>query len=191
MSSIRVKDRSPFYFACFSLPDGTRTQRSTGVPVAGVKKADLTSLEAKLADMLDAEVSISKTPTSASELILNAREAKRLAERVALAYEDAAREGKAGLLTEQKARKAIADVFLLSNTGNMATSSIREFLESWLKRKELEAKENTHQRYARVIELLLKFLGNRAGMDITHLTSKEVSAFRDHLAKKLTVGTVN
>jgi integrase len=30
MASIRKKDRSPFWFACFTLPDGTRTQRSTG-----------------------------------------------------------------------------------------------------------------------------------------------------------------
>src|SRR5437870_5361900 len=30
MASIRKKERSPFWFACFTLPDGTRTQRSTG-----------------------------------------------------------------------------------------------------------------------------------------------------------------
>ena len=30
MASLRKKDRSPFFFACFTLPDGTRTQRSTG-----------------------------------------------------------------------------------------------------------------------------------------------------------------
>jgi integrase len=30
MASLRKKDRSPFWFACYSLPDGRRTQRSTG-----------------------------------------------------------------------------------------------------------------------------------------------------------------
>jgi len=30
MASLRRKPRSPFFFACFSLPDGRRTQRSTG-----------------------------------------------------------------------------------------------------------------------------------------------------------------
>ena len=161
------------------------------MPIAGVQKADLSALETKLSDMLDAEVTITKKENSASESILNARETKRLAERVALAFEDAAREGKAGLLTEQKARKTIADVFSLANKGNMPSSTIRAFLDSWLKRKELEATEKTHQRYARVIELLVRFLGSRANLDITHLTSKEVGAFRDHLANKLTVGTVN
>src|SRR5437870_13857690 len=115
MASIRVKDRSPYSFACFTLPDGTRTQRSTGVPIAGIRKADLAGLGEKLSEMLDAEVNISKTESSKSDLILNAREAKRLAERVALAFEDAAREGKAGVFTEQRARKAIADVFSLAN----------------------------------------------------------------------------
>jgi integrase len=191
MASIRVKERSPFYFACFSLPDGTRTQRSTGVPVEGVKKADLAGLERRLADVLDAEVNITKTEAAGSQFLLNAREARRLAERVALAYEDAAREGKAGLLTEQKARKTIADVFSLANKGNMPSSSIREYLERWLEKKNLEATEKTHQRYAGVVELLLKFLGTRASLDITHLTGKEIGAFRDQLAKKLSAGSVN
>src|ERR1035437_6485481 len=30
MASIRKKDRSPFWYACFMLPNGIRTQRSTG-----------------------------------------------------------------------------------------------------------------------------------------------------------------
>jgi integrase len=30
MASLRKKDRSPFWFACYALPDGRRTQRSTG-----------------------------------------------------------------------------------------------------------------------------------------------------------------
>jgi integrase len=32
MASLRRKPRSPFWFACFSLPDGERTQRSTKLP---------------------------------------------------------------------------------------------------------------------------------------------------------------
>jgi integrase len=191
MASIRIKERSPFYFACFTLPGGTRTQRSTGVPIAGVKPSDFAPLAERLGDVLDAQVCISKSETPSTEFILNAREAKRLAERVALAFEDAARNGKAGFLTEQKARKAIADVFSLANKDAMPSSTIRQFLDSWLKRKELEASEKTHQRYARVVELLLEFLGSRARLDITHLTSKEIAGFRDQLAKKLTPATVN
>jgi hypothetical protein len=30
MAFLRKKDRSPFWFACYPLPDGRRTQRSTG-----------------------------------------------------------------------------------------------------------------------------------------------------------------
>ncbi len=124
-------------------------------------------------------------------MIVGAREAKRLAHRIAQTFEDAARKSGAGLLTEQRARKAIADVYSLANQGKMPTASVREFLEAWLKQKELEATGKTHERYSRVVELFLKFLGNRANRDLSHLTSKEIAAFRDHTAKKLSAGTVN
>ena len=54
----------------------------------------------------------------------------------------------------------------------------------------MEASEKTHQRYTTVVDHLLRFLGGRADQDIAHLTSKEIMAFRDHLAARLTTGTV-
>ena len=135
--------------ACFSLPDGRRTTRSTGT--------------------FD----------------------KKEAQRVANHFEDAANEGKAKKLTESRARKTIADIFYLSNQDALASSSIREFLTSWLKRKELEAGANTHTRYETVIGQLLEYLRSRADQDITHLNAKEITGFREHLSKRVSSGTVN
>ncbi|MCX6923043.1 MAG: tyrosine-type recombinase/integrase [Verrucomicrobia bacterium] len=149
MASIKRHPRSPFWMACFSLPDGRRTTRSTGTTD------------------------------------------KKEAQRVANHYEDTARDGKAKRLTESRARKTIADIFALANPESLPSSTIREFLSSWLKRKELEAGERTHARYATVVDQLNEYLGPRAKQDVTHLNAREISGFREHLSQRLSPGTVN
>lgn len=149
MASLRRLPNSPYWIACFTLPDGRRTQRST-------KSVD-----------------------------------RKEAQRIANKYEDVAETGRDRRLTETQARKVIADIFAISNRDVLPSSSIKDYLESWLKRKELEASAPTHQRYSTVVEHLLKFLGAKAGLDIAHLSSKEITGFRDHLANRFTSGTVN
>ena len=149
MASLRRLPNSPYWIACFTLPDGRRTQRST-------KATD-----------------------------------RREAQRIANKFEDVAETGREQRLTETQARKVIADIFSISNKDVLPSSSIKDYLESWLKRKELEASEPTHQRYKTVVDHLVKFLGAKAGLDITHLNSKEITGFRDHLASRFTSGTVN
>jgi integrase len=135
--------------ACFTLPDGRRTTRSTGT-------SD-----------------------------------KKEAQRIANHYEDVSNQGKAKTLTESRARKTIADIFALANQDNLASSTIRAFLTSWLKRKALEASEKTHSRYMTVVEQLIAFLGSGADQDITHLNATEITGFREHLSKRVSPGTVN
>jgi integrase len=149
MASLRRLPNSPYWIACFTLPDGRRTQRST-------KATD-----------------------------------RREAQRIANKFEDVAETGREQRLTETQARKVIADIFSISNKDVLPSSSVKDYLESWLKRKELEASEPTHQRYKTVVDHLVKFLGAKAGLDITHLNSKEITGFRDHLANRFTSGTVN
>jgi integrase len=149
MASLRRVPNSPYWIACFTLPDGRRTQRST-------KTVD-----------------------------------RREAQRIANKFEDASQAGADGRLTEVQARKVIADIFAISNKDNLPGSTIKDFLDAWLKRKELEASEKTHVRYKTVVNHLLEYLGPKAKFDIAHLTSKEITGFRDDLAGRLTVGTVN
>ncbi len=99
--------------------------------------------------------------------------------------------GSRSRLTEEQARKVLADIYALSNKDALPSSTIKEYMESWLKRKELEAAEKTHLRYKTVIAHLLEFLGPKADFDITHLTSKEITGLRDSLSSRLSIGTVN
>jgi integrase len=149
MASLRKKDRSPFWFACFTLSDGRRTQRSTGT------------------------------------------NNKKKAQRIANKYEDAANEAAEGRFIESRARKTIAEIYALGNQDALPNSTIKAYCDSWLKRKELEANERTHERYATAIDHFLNYTGSRAGRDMAHLTVKEITGLRDHLAKSLSPNSAN
>ena len=149
MASLRRLLNSPNWIACFTLPDGRRTQRSTGT------------------------------------------HDRRAAQRIANSFEDASQEGKRGRFTEFQARKVIADIYAISNRDQLASSTIKDFFESWLKRKEIEATQKTHERYKTAMNHLLGFLGAKARQDITHLSGKEITLFRDALAEKLSGASVN
>jgi len=116
---------------------------------------------------------------------------KKEAQRVANHFEDVANEGKIKKLTESKARKTIADIFSMVNQTALESSSIKDFLEAWLKRKALEAGDQTHTRYSVVVNQLLEFLGAKSSRDLTHLNAKEITDFREHLIQRVSPGTVN
>jgi integrase len=149
MASLRRLPKSPFWIACFSLPDGSRTQRST-------KSTD-----------------------------------RREAQRIANQFEDAGKAGRQGRFIESQARKVIADIYALANTDQLPSSTAKDFFASWLKRKELEAGEKTHARYGIAVERFLEVLGSKATGQLTHVTHREIAAFRDHYAKCVSANTVN
>ncbi len=166
MASIREHPLSGYWIACLTLPDGRRTQRSTKVPVRGIKAEDIAELTKTFEQALGATVKLHEGAKVKGAL--DVRESRRLAQRIADAFEDTARLGKAGQLIDTQARKTIADIYALSNREQLASSNIRDFFNSWLKSKEIEADEKTAARYAVVVEQFLEFLGNRAGRDVAH-----------------------
>jgi integrase len=149
MASIRKKDRSPFWFACYTLPTGTRTQRSTGATD------------------------------------------RRTAQRIANKLEDAAREASAGRFVESKARKAIGDIYAMANGEPLQSSTAGDFLDSWLRRKEIEAGPKTLVKYRSIAVQFKDFLGGKTKRDIGSITAADITGFRDQLAARLSVGTVN
>ncbi len=191
MSSIRRHPKSGFWYACFELPDGRRTQRSTGIPIGGVPKADVTALEKAFSDALNAKVEITVRDLPDGGGGINARDARRLAMKTAVFFEEAAREASAGRLTDTQARKTISDIVTATGRDNPASSSVKDFLSSWLKRKELEASEGTHERYTGAVGHVLRCLGGKAQRDITHLDAKEITRVRDRIADKLSANSAN
>ena len=188
MASIWKHPNSPYWSACFTLPDGSRTKRSTKVPTIGVSAADLKPFQKYLSEVFGAKVELEGAQDCSG---INAREAKRLAQRIANEFEDAASEGRSGRLIESQARKIISDIYVMSSADTLPSSTIGDYLDSWLKRKELEAGEKTHAKYSSVVAQFKKHLGYKTKRDITGITASDITNFRDSLAARVTVGSVN
>jgi integrase len=149
MASVRKKDRSPFWFACFTMSDGSRTQRSTGTTD------------------------------------------RKKAMRIAHEFEDAAREAAEGRFIESRARKVISDIFSLANRHKLPGSTTAEYLDAWVKRKEIEAGPRTHEKYLGVITQFKNHLGPKATRDIVNVSATDIARFRDRMAHRLAPGTCN
>ena len=116
---------------------------------------------------------------------------RRKAQKVADAYEAAAREARSGALTERQARKVIGEIYSLATKQSLPGNSISEFFTQWLERIRIESGHKTRVRYEGVARRFVAFLGSRADLSIAHLTSVDITRFRDHLAKIHSPASVN
>jgi len=116
---------------------------------------------------------------------------KGRAQKIADRYADAARLGRMGLLADRQARKVIADIYQISNRDTLRDETISGYFTGWLERKERETTSATFRRYSGIVAEFLKWLGPRAELGLTHLSSSDVGKFRDALAKKYSPVSVN
>jgi integrase len=143
------RERSPFWYCAFYLPDGRRTLRSTGTTD------------------------------------------KRKAQTICIEYERTAREGREGRLTEARARDTIATIYQIAHQEQLPQSTTKDFIASWLKTKELTLAESSFTEYNAAAASLLEHLGHKAGKHMDVITVRDLSSFRDSLAKRVSGATVN
>jgi integrase len=79
----------------------------------------------------------------------------------------------------------------MAHPERLASSSLGDFMESWLKRKEIEARPTTHVKYTSVVTQFKTHLGSKIQRDISNITAADITGFRDALAERVTPGTVN
>lgn len=112
---------------------------------------------------------------------------RKAALELAVNLESAARRG----LTEAHARSLVADLYGRLNTERLASQSVETFFEQWLVRKKVEAKPGTFKKYESVVKQFIAHLGDRRRKDIAAIASRDVAAFRDALAGRLSIGSAN
>ena len=94
-------------------------------------------------------------------------------------------------MNESTVRKTLADLYAIANSSQITSTTINDFFQTWLKRKEIEAKGRTHERYETVVKHLLRALGATADKDISHLSAKDINNLRDKLASTLSPNSAN
>ena len=98
--------------------------------------------------------------------------------KVALAWEDAERDARAGLATTIQIQKVANELAEEVTGDSLATPTVEEFLSEWLEHKRSrKASAGTIERYGHTVRKFLKSLGKGAKMRIAGLTPKHVEGF--------------
>jgi integrase len=121
---------------------------------------------------------------------------KKQALEICRAWHKAALKARNGKLSVDAAREVIAqgvsDVFTAANVETLPSASIAEWCETWLQSKAIEAEESTHERYKRIVERFIEFLGKgKTGRHLSTLQASDVARFRDREAKERARATAN
>jgi len=116
---------------------------------------------------------------------------KKEAMRRCLEWAEAAKTGREGRLTQERARKVLADIFARANKETMSASTVKEYMEHWLAKKELEVEESSLVQYRSAGNALLDHLGAKANRPIETIALRDVSSFRDAMARRMAAASVN
>lgn len=117
---------------------------------------------------------------------------RRKARAIAEKYESADRLARENRLTADRARQVIADLYAIANSGErLESETVSDYLAAWLKKKELEVVGSSFVEYGRLVKDLVGFLGAKSKRHIDTITAGDATAFRAHLAVKVSAGTVN
>jgi integrase len=120
---------------------------------------------------------------------------KKQALEICHAWHKATLKTRNGKLTVDAAREVIArgvsDVFTAANVESLPSASIKAWCETWLEAKAIEAEQSTHDRYRRIVERFVEFLGAKSKRDLSTLQASDIARFRDHEAKERARATAN
>ncbi len=98
----------------------------------------------------------------------------------------------ANFLTEIRARQILAEIYEIRNPGEqLPGSSAKEFFKSWAQNKARETAASTGARYRHTAESFVESLGDRANIDVSAIVPRDVVAFRDGIAARLSTSTAN
>jgi integrase len=120
---------------------------------------------------------------------------KKQALEICRAWHKAALKARNGKLSVDAAREVIAqgvsDVFTAANVELLPSAAINSWCTTWLGAKAIEAEESTHDRYKRIAERFVEFLGAKAGRDLSALQANDIARFRDRETKERARATAN
>jgi integrase len=88
-------------------------------------------------------------------------------------------------------QRGIDDVYQKANLESLERQTIRQWVERWLERQEVRTAKSTHDRYQRIIDRFLDFLGDKSERDLQTLSDDDVERFHIREAKELSAATAD
>jgi integrase len=98
---------------------------------------------------------------------------------VCLSWAEAERKAGRGILTEAQARRVISEIVERTVGEPLQFYTAESWLREWLAGKQQTKSEGTGTRYAHVIDTFIAHLSKRAGLNIAHISPRDVKTFRD------------
>jgi integrase len=160
MASLWERKESPYWFCCYTSADGQRLKKTTKVKI----KPD------------GGETRKNGSPKTTADK-------RREALEVCLGIERAENHARDGTLTEQAAKKIIGEILERTTGEPLQSFKAREWFQHWLDIKEQVRAGKTTTRYRQVVRDFLASLGSRANLNLAHIASKDVLAYRTSIIK--------
>jgi len=98
---------------------------------------------------------------------------------VAIGYEYAVELARRRLLTESKTREVLNSILEKTSGEIIRHFTVKEYLDAWVKSKELVKSPGTAERYKHTVELFITHLGDRAKRPLVAVTARDVQSFVD------------
>ena len=156
MASLWERKESPYWFCCYTSADGQRLKKTTKVKIKPQSGETLKNGSPK-----------------------TAAHKRREALEVCLGIERAENHARDGTLTEQAAKKIIGEILERTTGEPLQSFKTREWFQHWLDIKEQVRAGKTTTRYRQVVRDFLASLGSRANLNLAHVASKDILAYRN------------
>ena len=112
---------------------------------------------------------------------------RKTALRIANEAEAAAR----NMRTARQFHRILSGIYTHVTGDSLPTSTVKDYVEAWLKRKAPELSENTNIFYRTKAKDYLDYLGERANLEMSRLTQADVIGFRNKEMERLSATSVN
>jgi integrase len=115
-----------------------------------------------------------------------------LARKLADEWEQLAKAGRAGRLTESQCRKVIADTYEKTVGEALHFHTTREYLAEWVASKKNETELRAYWKYSQIVNEFLNHVGAKADRLLREISQSDIRSWRDALKRKgLAAPTVN
>ena len=94
-------------------------------------------------------------------------------------------------MSEEQVRRVISGLYKELRGESLESSTVREFLKSWCADADRSTSVRTSEKYRKIADQLLTYLGPKADEDISLISKRDLEKFRNGMEEKVSISTAN